>query len=94
MQVQCYGIRILMNVLVEDRPTTCNLLYGNVRVGHFKRTVMRADTARMPLPSLSDYSAYCASIAQLCRSNVELDADLWSTVHHLCCIAVSLAVSV
>jgi hypothetical protein len=55
LQVSCYGIRILMNVAVADRPTTCSLLYGNIRVGQFKRTVMRADTARMPLPSLYDY---------------------------------------
>lgn len=54
LQVQCFGIRILMNVVVADRPTTCKLLYGNTNVGQFKRTVMRADVLKMPLPSLSD----------------------------------------
>jgi hypothetical protein len=35
------GIRILMNVDPTNRPTTCQLLIGDKRVGQFKRTVVR-----------------------------------------------------
>lgn len=37
----CAGITIRMNVLVEDRPTTCKLIFGRLKLGVHKRTVMR-----------------------------------------------------
>jgi hypothetical protein len=41
MHLSHSGIRILMNVDPTNRPTTCRLLYGDKRVGQFKRTVVR-----------------------------------------------------
>jgi hypothetical protein len=35
------GITIRMNVVVEDRPTTCKLIFGRIKLGVHKRTVMR-----------------------------------------------------
>lgn len=35
------GITIRMNVELADRPTTCKLILGRIKLGVHKRTVMR-----------------------------------------------------
>jgi hypothetical protein len=39
--VAAAGITIRMNVEVADRPTTCKLIFGRIKLGVHKRTVMR-----------------------------------------------------
>lgn len=53
--VLCTAITIEMTVEELDRPTTCTKIRGVTKVGKFKRTVTRADTGRMALPSLRDF---------------------------------------
>lgn len=45
--VRCAGVTIRMNVVLEDRPTTCKLIVGSTQLGMFKRTVTRC--GREPL---------------------------------------------
>lgn len=40
--VDCAGITIKMNVLEQNRPTTCKLIKGERKLGVFKRTVIRS----------------------------------------------------
>lgn len=40
-EVWCAGITIKMNVELKDRPTTCMLIKGAIKLGVFKRTVVR-----------------------------------------------------